>query len=128
MELIIDSYAWVEYFNGSEKGDVLRKLFLKEDNSFFTVECCLAEIKGWALRENQDFDKILRVIRANSEILEMSEQDWIDAAVERFEQRKKQKDFGMFDAAILAKQKEKRCKVISGDKHFKGLKGVVFLG
>jgi len=128
MELIIDSYAWVEYFNGSEKGEVLRKLFLSESNSFFTVECCLAEIKGWALRESQDFYKLVRVIRANSEVLEMSEQDWIDAAVERFEQRKKQRDFGMFDAAILVKQKDLRCKVISGDKHFRDLKNVVFLG
>jgi len=34
MLYIIDSYAWVEYFIGSKKGEVLKKLFLDEKNYF----------------------------------------------------------------------------------------------
>lgn len=128
MTYIIDSYAWVEYFLGSEKGLILRKLFLEEKNKFLTVECCLAEIKGWAIRSERDFNELFEIIRANSLILPLTQHDWIDAADVRVEQRKKQKDFGLIDAMILVKQKEIGCKVISGDKHFKNLKKVVFLG
>ena len=32
MLYIIDSYAWVEYFKGSAKGEILRALFLKEEH------------------------------------------------------------------------------------------------
>ncbi len=117
MLYIIDSYAWVEYFIGSSKGEILRKLFLDEKNNFLTVECCLAEIKGWALKNNKDFDSLFTIIRANSSILTLTEHNWIDSGEERFEQRKTQKDFGLIDAVILVKQKELNCKLISGDKH-----------
>lgn len=127
MEYIIDSYAWIEYFIGSAKGRILNKLFSSEKNMFFTVECCLAEIQGWALRENQGFDRLFKIIKANSDIIEIEQEDWVDAAKERFEQRKKQKDFGLIDAVILVKQKQLRCDVVSGDSHFKKLKGVVFM-
>ncbi len=127
MEYIIDSYAWIEYFIGSKKGEILKRLFIEEKNKFLTVECCLAEINGWALRNDKDFDSLFKLIRANSNISQITEYDWIEAGKERFEQRKKQKDFGLIDAVLLIKQKEINCKIISGDKHFKNLKNIVFL-
>ena len=128
MIYIIDSYAWVEYFIGSKKGEILEKLFKDEKNQFLIVVCCLAEIKGWSIRNNHNFSSLYRTIRANSIILPVTEYNWIEAAEEKMEQRKKQHDFGLIDAVILIKQKERNCKVISGDKHFKRLKNVVFLG
>jgi len=128
MLYVIDSYAWVEYFIGSDKGKLLKKLFLDEKNNFLTIECCLAEIKGWALKNNKDFDDLFTIIRANSRILSLTEHNWIDSGEVRFEQRKSQRDFGLIDAVILVKQKELNCKLITGDKHFKGMKSIVFLG
>ena len=127
MVYIIDSYAWVEYFLGSKKGEILKILFLDAENRFLTVECCLAEIKGWALKNNQDFEKVFKVIRANSSIVKIEEKDWILAAEHRFEQRKTQPDFGLIDAMLLTKQEELQCNIISGYKHFKTVKKVVFL-
>ncbi|MBI4141831.1 PIN domain-containing protein [Candidatus Woesearchaeota archaeon] len=122
MLYIIDSYAWVEYFIGSKKGEVLRKLFSYESNEFITVECCLAEIKSWSLRNEQDFDKLFKIVRANSTIVSLNEHNWIHAGEERFHQRKTQNDFGLIDAVILIKQKEYSCHVVTGDKHFKNMK------
>ena len=127
MLYIIDTYAWVEYFIGSHKAEIIKKLFLDDKNSFLTMECCLAEIKGWALKNNKNFDQLFKIIRANSNIIDITEYDWIDSAQERFEQRKTQKDFGFIDAIILIKQKEFNCKIISGDKHFKNMANVVFI-
>lgn len=127
VDYILDSYAWIEYLIGSKKGEVLKKHFLNEENNFFTVECCLAEIKGWAIKSKLDFEKYYKIIKANSEILELNEEDWIKAAEEKAEQRKTEKDFGLIDAVILVKQKELNCKIVSGDKHFRQLKNVSFL-
>lgn len=127
MNYIIDSYAWIEYFIGSKKGKILKKLFLDQENKFFTVECCLAEIKGWTLRNNIDFLNLLKTIKSNSTITSLGEIDWIKAGEERFNQREKQKDFGLIDSIIIVKQNELNSQVISGDKHFKSLKNVVFL-
>ncbi len=124
---LLDSYAWVEYFMGSGKGEKVRVLFAAEGNEFLTAECCLAEIKGWSLRENRPFEQLFRIIRANSRIVAVTEHDWIDAAQERHEQRKTQPDFGLIDAVLLVKQKEFNGTIVSGDRHFEKLKGVVFL-
>lgn len=128
MLYLIDSYAWIEYFIGSSKGEMLRRLLLDNKNSFLTLECCLAEIKGWSLRNGQDFDELFKIIKANSNITRVEEDDWIAAAELRFEERKTKKHFGLIDAVILAKQKVLNCKIISGDEHFKNKKNVVFMG
>ena len=127
-EYIIDSYAWIEYFNGSKKGEILKKLFLEEKNKFYTVACCLAEIKGWAIKNKQDFERFYLIIKSNSDIIDLNENDWIIAGEERAKQREKQKDFGLIDSTILIKQIEIKCKVITGDLHFKELKDIIFLG
>ena len=127
MLYINDSYAWVEYFIGSSKGEILKKLLLDEKNNFLTVECCLAEIKGWALKNNKSFDDLFTIIRANSNILTLTEHNWIDSGEERFEQRKVQRDFGLIDTVILVKQKELNCMLITGDKHFQNMPNVIFL-
>ena len=124
---ILDSYAWVEYFLASNKGEKVKELFSVEENIFFTVECCLGELSSWCLRNKKDFNELFRVIRANSKILLVSQHNWIDVGKERFQQRKTQKDFGLIDAVLLVKQKELNCKVVTGDKHFKDLNDVVFL-
>ena len=82
---------------------------------------------GWALVNNKDFDTIFKTIRTNSIIIPAMEHDWIEAGKEKFEQRKTQHDFGLIDAMILIKQKRCLCKIISGDKHFKNIKNVIFL-
>ena len=117
--LIIDSYAWIEYFIGSKKGEVLKELFSESKDDFFTPECCLAEIKGWALKNNRDFEGLLKIMRANSSIMHLNEHDWIKAGGLRHEQRKLQKDFGLIDSVIVVKQKEFSAKIISGDAHVK---------
>jgi hypothetical protein len=127
MHYILDSYAWIEYFIGSKKGETVRELILDEKNQFFTVDCCLAEIMGWALVNNKEFDVLFKVIRTTSIIVPAMEHDWIEAGKEKFEQRKAHRDFGLIGAMILTKQKKFSCKIISGDKHFKDIKNVVYL-
>ncbi len=127
MKYIIDSYAWVEYFLGSAKGMLLKKLFDNVRDEFFTIECCLAEIVGWALKNNKDERALFEIIRANSQVLSITEENWVAAGKERFVQRKEQGDFGLIDATLVVKQKEFSCKIISGDKHFKNLKNIIFM-
>ena len=127
MNYIIDTYAWIEYFIGSKKGEVLKKLFSDEKNNFFTIACSLAEIRSWALMNDEDFDKLYKIMQANSTIIDVTQNNWIETGRERFKQRRSQKDFGMIDAILLVKQKESNSKLITGDKHFKIMKDVIFL-
>lgn len=127
MVYLIDTYAWVEYFIGSDRGERVKKIIEDEDNTIVTPECCLAEVKGWCIRENQDFDELYSIIRKISDIQCILTQDWLEAASIRSEMRTTGKDFGMMDALILAQQKRLGCSVVSGDLHFKGLRDVVLI-
>ncbi|MFH1053713.1 MAG: PIN domain-containing protein [Candidatus Woesearchaeota archaeon] len=128
MIYIIDSHAWIEYFLGTEKGLILKKYLKDQSHKFITLECCLAEIIGWCLRENLDYKPYCQIIKLNSLIFSVTIDLWIHAAEIRFLTRKKVKNFGLIDAILVSKQNELKCKVISGDPHFKTLKNVVYLG
>ncbi len=55
---MIDTYAWIEFFIGSEKGKIVKKYLLSE-NEIYTPSVVLAEIAGKYLRENIS-EKIVR--------------------------------------------------------------------
>ena len=96
-------------------------------NKFITIECCLAELKGFCLKNNFDFDKMLSSVKKNSVIFPVLREHWTAAADIKSEMRKKFKDFGLIDSILIAMQKELNCKIISGEKHFKDLKDVVYI-
>jgi predicted nucleic acid-binding protein len=127
MNYVIDTYAWVEYFRGTDKGKKLQEL-LDQDHTFITPICCIFELRSWALSGNLDFIRILNVVRSISGIESLKDADWEEAAVVRHKHRKTIKDFGLVDALIVVVQQNRHAKVISGDRHFKTLKNVVYIG
>lgn len=127
MIFIIDTYAWVEYFIGSKEGQRVKELFENRKNKFVTMECCLAELRGWCIRNNIKFQEILGIVETNSEVLPVSRDNWVNAAFIKSEMMKTIRDFGLIDSILVAKQKELKCKIITADKHFKNLKGIEFL-
>lgn len=127
MIYIIDSWAWIEYFIGSKEGLILKKLLNDKNHKFLTMECTLSELKSYCLRTNNDFSKMHGVLKSNSAILPVLTRNWLEAAQIRHEIRKKSKDFGLIDAILVSKQNELNCKVVSGDRHFKGMRDVVYI-
>ncbi len=127
MLFIIDTYAWVEYFKGSKEGKKVKELFENHKNKFITMECCIAELRGWSIRNNINFQEILSIVETNSEVLAVSRDNWINAALIKSEMMKKIRDFGLIDSILVAKQRELKCKIVTADQHFKGLKGIAFL-
>jgi len=124
---LLDTYAWVEYFIGSKNGEQVKGMVEDSNNVIYTPECCLAELKGWAIREGLDFEKLYRIVRKLSDIQCITTGDWLYAATIRSEMRKKAKDFGMIDALIVAQQRRFGCKVVSGDAHFECVEDAVLL-
>lgn len=128
MMYVIDTYAWIEYFRGTEKGRKVNPLFNHDTNRFLTPECCVFELKCWTLSENIDFKAVLQTVRSISTIETVSYDSWLRAAKIRHDCRKNIKDFGLVDSLIVAIQEKHKAMIISGDKHFKTLKGVYYIG
>ena len=128
MIYIVDSYAWIEYFISSKGGLVFRGLLEDKNHKFITLECTISELKCYCIRTGFDFNQGYNAVKRNSIILPVLISHWLEAADIRQEIRKKVKDFGLVDSILLAKQNELKCKIVSGDRHFKGIKNVIYLG
>lgn len=128
MIYIVDTHAWIEYMKGSSKASIFRKLLEDSNNKFITMECCLSEFFGFCLKNNHNFAEAYDMVKTNSVILPVMAANWVESAKIRFELRKNIPHFGLIDAILVSKQKELKCRIISGDPHFKTLKNVVYIG
>jgi len=127
LDYILDSYAWIEYTLGSQKGLVVRKIINNQKNRLITLHSSLAELYQWCLREGKSFEQMITIVKTFSSIEPINLRLWLEAAKIRNEKKSAIKDFGLMDAIMLTKQNETGWKIITGDKHFRNLKGVVFL-
>ena len=122
-ELLLDSYAWVEFFNGTEKGKKV-KAFLEKENCF-TSAISIAELSEWIERERLNRKEKMREIKTLSSVLSLDLELLELAGIVKIQKRRKEKGFGLIDAIILATAKTHGLKIVTGDKHFKEEKAVM---
>ena len=115
--MLLDTYAWIEFFNGTEKGVKVKQL-LKE-KACFTSAICLAELSEWIERNNIDRNSKMNAVKNLSSIIGLDQQTLELAGILKIKKRKTAKGFGLIDAIILATAKQYRLKIVTGDKHFK---------
>jgi predicted nucleic acid-binding protein len=134
VRIVVDSFAWIEIFLGSKKG---QSAFQEIQDAEFvaTPETVLAEIARKYLREGARE----QIIRSRLQtIAESSELSYIDEAtaigsgkayIEIQEKAKKERidKPSLFDAIVLATARVNKAKVLTGDPHFRGLPDTIWL-
>ena len=131
--IVFDSYAWIEYFLGSNSGKIVKNYLSAEEVA--TPSIVLAEVARKYLREGikeEDVAKRLNFIVANSAIIEMDVELSIAAAkayLELLERAKanKLKKPSLTDGIVLATGRILKAKIVTGDEHFKGLNEVIYI-
>ncbi|MBS3089500.1 PIN domain-containing protein [Candidatus Pacearchaeota archaeon] len=120
---VIDTYAWVEYFKGSEEGKVAKPYIEEGENttSVFTI----AELSEKYKRENKKFEEDCKFVLSKTKIIEVSVDIAKLAGELNAENKKKIKNWGMADAIILATANMLKARVITGDEHFKTLNALM---
>jgi predicted nucleic acid-binding protein len=134
-KIVIDAYAWIELFVGSEKG-LKVKAILESADEVYTPGTVLAEIARKYLREGADdktVDARLEVIASASNIAHIDVGIALEAArcyIELLTCTKKSKlsTPSLFDAIVLATGRLLRSKIVTGDKHFKNFSETVWVG
>lgn len=132
--IVADSYAWIEYFLGSDYGRILKDYIDTEELA--TPSIVLAEVARKYLREGmeeEDVVKRLNFIVANSIVKEIDPELSITAAKAYLELSEKAKAKGLrkpslTDGIVLATGRTLKAKIVTGDEHFKGLDEVVYMG
>jgi len=126
-DFVIDSYAWIEYFAGSEKGKSATKYI--ESGESVTPTVVVAELSRKLLREALAGRETaegrltrLQFVRSATTLLDLTEELATKAGEVDVERKRKVHDWGLADSVVLASARQLSAKVVTGDKHFRDLK------
>ncbi len=123
--ILIDAYAWIEYFEGSEIGKKVKELL--EKKYCFTVAITIAETVSKITRNGFDPMPAVDIILGHSTVLPVGEELSIEAGRFHAEQRKKKPQFGLSDAYIYCCAKKIDAKILTNDHHFEDFKEAIML-
>jgi predicted nucleic acid-binding protein len=126
-KFIVDAWAWIEYFRGSEYGAKLNDILEDQTTNIYTCAITVAEIISKTARDGRDVEAAYDMLLSNSQIIKLDEQISKQAGLFHFKMRQTTKDFGIADAFILAAANKLEAKIITGDPHFKGLKNAIMI-
>jgi len=124
--MMLDSFAWMEYFMGTPKGEKVKKL-VDDDLQLYTSPIVVAEIYSKSLRTDGKAQERTDFIIKRCAVVALDVKIAIEAAKIHAENRVKISDFGLADAIILASARSRKIKVLTGDPHFKNFKDAVML-
>jgi predicted nucleic acid-binding protein len=131
---VIDSYAWIEHFIGSEKGRKVDEIIANADE-VYTPDTALAEIARKYLREGIDLQTIDQRL---NKVVEASNIICIDAKLaenaancylelEANAKKLKLDRPSLIDAIVLATGRLLKSNVLTGDQHFKNLEETIWI-
>ena len=126
-KFIVDAWAWIEYFRGSEYGAKLNDILEDQTTTIYTCAITIAEIVSKTARDGRDVEAAYDMLLSNSQIIKLDEQISKQAGLFHFKMRQTNKDFGIADAFILAAANKLEAKILTGDPHFKGLKNAIMI-
>lgn len=128
MKYVIDSYAWIEYFTGSELGEKVKSL-IESSEEKLTPTICLAEVYSKTLKvENQELaEKQKTFIKEKSALVFLDESIAVESARQNVRLKKEIDGWGLADSIVYATATIKKAEVVTGDEHFKKLKNVLFM-
>jgi len=120
---VIDTYAWVEYFKGSEEGKKAQPYI--EGNESATSVFAVAELAEKYEKEEKELEEDLQFMMSKTKFVEVTLEIAKRAGVINANNKKKIKDWGMADAIIFATAQSIGARVVTGDQHFKDLNALM---
>jgi predicted nucleic acid-binding protein len=135
VKIVIDAYAWIEVFLGSEKGRKVKEILERADE-IYTPDTVLAEIARKYLREGADertTDARLETITTASNVAQIDTKVALEAArcytqLAINARKGKLKNPSLFDVIVLAVGRVIKAKIVTGDEHFRNLPETVWIG
>ena len=123
MRYVMDSYAWLEYFMGTEAGNKVKQIVDNEADEKLTPSICLTETYAKILRtEDEDKAELRRTfIKSRSALIPLDEDLAVEAARIDVAMKKKVQGWGLADSIVLSTARHRNAKVVTGDAHFRRL-------
>ncbi len=123
MTVLVDSWAWIEYFKGTPSGGKARS-YIEGEEKVIVSAINVAEVRLFLLRHKRaEEERLIRFLLSTSFPIPISTEIALQAALTKHEKR-----FGMADAIVLETAKLHDAKIVTGDDDFKGEDAAVYIG
>jgi len=122
---VIDSWAWIEYLDGTNAGRKVKEAF--EKGQVYTNIVSIAEVISKVDRRGKDPNVALEAITTKSKMIVGSAQFARDVGLLHSKIKKSRPNFSLADAFTLQTAVSMNAKVMTGDPDFKGLKDAIVL-
>lgn len=126
-DFVIDSWAWIEYLDGSLRGSKVRDIVMDEGNQIFTHVISIAEIISKEKRRHKEPEIAWQAVTNLSRIIQIDELDSKNVGFLHAETKTRRKNFGLADSFVLSAARKMGANVLTGDPDFKGIPEAVFL-
>ena len=118
MKYVLDSSAWIEYFEGSNIGEKVNKI-IESDNEIYVLAVNIGEIISMLKRNSKDFKTAYESIVKRAKIVDITPRIAKDSGILHAEKRMKNSSFSLADSFIINAAKAIKAKVVTKDLQFK---------
>ncbi len=123
MTVLIDSWAWIEYFRGTAQGQKARR-YIEGNEEIIVSSANAAEVYAFLLRtQPTKAERLMAFLLKTSFVIPLNPELLLQAA-----KLKHEKKLGIVDAIVLATAKSQNAKIVTGDADFKNKGNVVYIG
>ena len=123
MTVLIDSWAWIEFFQGSRAGSFVMG-YLDGDSDLIISTVNLAEVYCWILRyyDESTAEKKREAMKERCTLIDVDEEIAVQAARIR-----NQFKWGLGNSIVCATARREAARVLTGDQDYRGQDDVIFL-
>ena len=122
---VIDTFAWIEYFIGSKRGEKVMEFI--ETKKSITPTIVIAELCAKYSKDGEKFDEKIKFVMHCTNLANLDYSIAESSGRIHTEQRKKIKDFGIVDSVVYATALKVNAKVVTGDPHFNNIKESIII-
>ena len=123
MTVLVDSWAWIEYFKGSSFG-IKAKEIIERGDKLLLATINVSEIYHFLLKNKpDDAEKLLSFAASSSFVIVLD-----SSLAKRAAKIKYDKKIGLADAIVIATAEENNATILTGDDDFKNIKNVIYIG
>ena len=123
MTVLIDSWAWIEYFKGSPLAAKAKEI-IESSQKILLSTINVGEIYHFLLKNKPDEAEILiKFVLSSSFVIPLDSSIALKAAKIKYD-----KKIGLADSIVIATAEENNAKILTGDEDFKDMENVIYIG
>ena len=119
MTVLVDSYAWIEYFKGSESGLFVKKVLEDVSETVIVSAINIGEVYSWVLKyyDVDVAEEMRKTMKTRAFVCDVTEPTMIEAAM-----MKNSNGWELDSSIIYVTAKNEGASILTDDLNFKDLK------